>query len=291
MLAMLIGAHISTEGGLHTALDRAVEEGCDALQIFTKNKGTWAAKPLTDEQLQAFQDRARATGHKPVVAHAAYLINLASPAKELRDKSTEALRVEVERCEALGISSLVLHPGSHGGTSDEEGLRRAATALDRVHRATRGFRTRILLETSAGQGSSICVSFASIGNLIDRVRDPERLGVCVDTCHIFAAGYELRTDEGYHRSMAELEEHVGSSRVLCLHINDSKKELGTRVDRHEHIGKGYLGSEGLRRILNDSRFAHAPFIFELPPENGMIRKNLAALRALVVRPRKTRSLT
>lgn len=285
---MLIGAHLSTEGGLHTAFDRAVEEGCDAFQIFTKNKGAWAAKPLTEEQIKTFRDRSAATGSKPVVAHAAYLINLASPTKELSEKSTEALRIEIERCEALGISGLVLHPGSHGSTSEEEGLKRAAVALDKVHRATKGFRTRILLETSAGQGSSICVSFASIGSLIGRTKDPERLGVCVDTCHIFAAGYELRNDEGYEKTRTELEEQVGCSRVLCIHINDSKKDFGTRVDRHEHIGKGFIGEDGLRRVLNDPRLAHAIFVFELPPEDGMVRKNLAALRALVKRRRAPR---
>lgn len=280
MPRMLTGAHLSTEGGLHTAFDRAVAEGCDAFQIFTKNKGAWAAKPLAEEQVKAFHERHAATGKKPVVAHAAYLINLASPSKELREKSTEALRIEVERCEALGISGLVLHPGSHGDTSDEEGLKRAGAAIDKVHRATKGFSTRILLENSAGQGSSICVSMESLGSLLARTREPERLGVCLDTCHLFAAGYELRTHEGFEKTMSEIEKHIGAANVRCVHINDSKKELGTRVDRHEHLGRGFVGLQGLGRVLNESRLGTSLFIFELPPDDGMIGKNLAALRKL-----------
>jgi deoxyribonuclease-4 len=292
---MLFGAHLSTEGGLPTAFDRADEEGCDTLQIFTKNKGAWAARPLTKDEINAFRARASAfraradafrarasaSRARPVVAHSAYLINIASPSKDLRKKSIEALRVELERCEALGIDYLVLHPGSHGGTGEDEGLRRVAASLDRVHRATKGFTAKILLETAAGQGSSVCARFPSLGAILRRVKDPGRLGVCVDTCHVFAAGYDLRTREGYEAAMDELDREVGVENVLCIHANDSKKELGTRVDRHEHIGRGCLGLAGLRRIVNDPRLAKVPFIFELPPENGMTRVNLAALRGLV----------
>jgi len=278
---MLFGAHVSVEGGLWTAFDRAEETGCDCFQIFTKNKGAWAANPLTDEQVKAFRERAKASSAGPVVAHAAYLMNLASPQAALRSKSTEALRVEVERCESLGIPFLVLHPGSHTQSGEEKGLERVVKGLDRVHRSTRGFETRILLETSAGQGSSVCHRFASLGSILDRVKDPERLGVCVDTCHIFAAGYDLRTPRGYKATIEELDREVGLSRVLCIHVNDSKKELGTRVDRHEHLGRGCLGRKGLKRIVNDRRLARVPFIFELPPQDDMIRKNLAVLRALV----------
>jgi len=284
---MLIGAHLSTEGGLPTAFDRARDEGCEAFQIFTKNKGAWAARPLTQDEIKEFRDKASVKPRKPVVAHAAYLINIASPSRVLQRKSTAALRVELERCEALGIDGLVLHPGSHLGTSEDEGLKRVQTALDEVHRATRGFRTKILLENSAGQGSSVCVALASIGKLLRSVKTPERLGVCIDTCHLFAAGYDLRSRETYDAVMEELEREIGSERVLCIHLNDSKRELGSRIDRHEHLGRGLLGLEGIRRILTDRRFARTPFIFELPPENGMIRKNLAVLRRLAkpARPR------
>lgn len=285
---MLIGAHVSTEGGLSTAFDRADEDGCDTFQIFTKNKGAWAAKPLTVEQIKSFRERASAPPRKPVFAHAAYLINIASPAAALNEKSLAALRIELERCEALGIDGLVLHPGSHSDTSEDEGLQRAAAALDEIHRTTPGFRAKILLENSAGQGSSVCSRLGSLGKLLRSVKEPHRLGVCIDTCHLFAAGYDLRSRATHAAVMAELEDEIGSEKVLCIHLNDSKKELGSRVDRHEHLGKGLLGLEGIGRILRDRRFAHAPFIFELPPENGMIRKNLAVLRR-ILKPGRTRS--
>lgn len=280
------GAHLSAAGGLHTVFDRAEEAACDCVQLFTKNKGAWAAKPLTEDDVKAFRSRAAASPVRPVVAHAAYLLNLASPFAELRERSTTALLVELERCEALGVPFLVLHPGSHAETSEEEGLRHVVACLNRVHARSRGFQSRILLETSAGQGSSVCSSFASLGWLLREARDGERLGVCLDTCHVHAAGYELRTAAGYRKTLVELEAEVGSSRVLCIHINDSKKELGSRVDRHEHLGEGDLGLEGLRRIVQDGRFDSVPFIFELPPEDDRVRRNLEVLRKLSVpRPR------
>ncbi|MBI4605375.1 MAG: deoxyribonuclease IV, partial [Planctomycetes bacterium] len=206
--------------------------------------------------------------------------NIASPSRELREKSTEALRVELERCEALGIPSLVLHPGSHGGAGEEAGLARAARALDRVHRATRGFEARILLENAAGQGASISSGLRSIGELLRRAKEPERLGVCLDTCHLLAAGYEIRTPEGYEAFSHQLEREVGAREVRCIHANDSKRELGSRVDRHEHIGRGRFGRSGLRWIVTDPRFRQVPFISELPPEDGMVEANLAALRRI-----------
>jgi deoxyribonuclease-4 len=268
---------------LHTAFDRADALGCAALQVFTKNKGAWAARPLADDEVRAFRDRARSSRVKLVLAHAAYLINIASPSADLRRKSAEALRVEVDRCEVLGISYLVLHPGSHLGAGEEAGIKAAAASLDRVHAATRGYRTRILLETAAGQGSSICHRFAALGSLLARVRNPERLGACADTCHLFAAGYDLRSDEGYQAAMAELDREVGCERILCFHGNDSKRELGSRVDRHEHIGRGHLGRAAFRRLLRDARFAAVPLVTELPPENDMNRVNLAVLRRLAGR--------
>ena len=277
---MILGAHVSTQGGLATAFDRAEADGCDCFQIFTKNKGAWAARPLVEEEVRAFRGRAKSSRSSPVLAHAAYLLNVASPSNEVRARSLEALRIEVERCEVLGIPSLVLHPGCHMGSGEEAGIARAVESLDEVHAATRGFSTRILIETSAGQGSSICTTPESIGGILGRVREPERLGVCLDTCHLFAAGYDLRTAEGYALAMETLEREVGLERVLCIHANDSKRELGSRVDRHEHIGRGLLGREAFRRLLTDPRFARVPFVIELPPEDGMIRKNLAALRRL-----------
>jgi deoxyribonuclease-4 len=282
---MLFGAHLSTAGGLETAFDRADEERCDAFQIFTKNKGAWAAKALTDEQVRGFRARAATSRARPVVAHSAYLINIASPSTDLFGKSVDALRIELERCEALGIDYLVLHPGSHGATSEDAGLRRVTKALDSIHRATKGFTSKILLENAAGQGSAVCAPLSSIGKVFRGVKEPERLGVCIDTCHLFAAGYDLRTPDGYGATIDELEREFGAQNVRCIHANDSKKELGTRVDRHEHIGRGCIGAAGMKRVVNDPRFSHAPFIFELPPEDGMIGVNLKILRGFLASPR------
>ena len=277
---MKLGAHVSAAGGLATAFDRGEEAGCDCIQIFTKNKGAWAARPLGDEEISEFRSRARRSSIGPVVTHASYLLNLASPEKELRDKSVDALRIELERCEALGIPSLVLHPGAHKETGEAAGLKRVVSGLNRAHRQTAGFKVRVLLENSAGQGSSVCSDFASLGRIIDGVKEPERLGVCIDTCHAFAAGYELRTAEGYDETKAALKKAVGLRKVRCLHLNDSKKDLGSRVDRHEHIGDGFLGREAFRHVLTDGSFRNVPMIFELPPDNGMLEKNLRILRQL-----------
>jgi deoxyribonuclease-4 len=282
---MIFGAHLSTAGGLATAFDRADQEGCEALQIFTKNKGMWAARPLATEEIAAFRARAQRSPVRVVVAHAAYLINIASPTKALREKSAAALRVELDRCEALGIHALVFHTGSHGDTSETEGVRRLAKELDGLHRSTRGYKTHVVVENSAGQGFSVGMRLTSIAELLGRVRDPERLRVCLDTCHLFAAGYELRTEDGYADFAEELDGTFGAAKVFCIHLNDSKKELGSRVDRHEHIGRGLIGARGLGNVVNDPKFRDLPFIFELPPDNGMTRVDLTAARALVRRSR------
>lgn len=280
---MILGAHLSTAGGLWTVFDRAVEARADAIQIFTKNKGMWAARPLGDEEVRLFRSRAREAPRRPLFAHAAYLINLASPVEAIRRRSIDALRIEVERCEILGIPHLVLHPGCHMGEGESKGIRLAASGLNEVIRSTRGFGARILLEVSSGQGSSICRRLESLAALVERVRDAERTGACLDTCHLFAAGYDLRTVEGYEATLDEIERHVGLDRVLCVHTNDSKRELGSRVDRHEHIGRGLLGKDAFRMLVNDSRLERIPLVLELPPENDMNRKNLRLLRSLIRR--------
>lgn len=277
----ILGAHVSAAGGLHTAFDRAEEVGCDTMQIFTKNKGAWQAKPLEDDAIATFRKRAKESTVGPVVTHASYLLNLASPDAALRKKSSEALRIELERNEALGIPYLVLHPGAHKETGEAHGLGRVNTALNRVLGWTEGFKGKILLENSAGQGSSVCRRFESLGRLLNESAVPDRLGVCIDTCHLFAAGYELRDKAGYAETMAELESQVGIAAVLCLHLNDSKRELGSRVDRHEHIGEGEIGVEAFRQLLGDPRFRKVPMIFELPPEDDRLRTNLELLRGLV----------
>jgi deoxyribonuclease-4 len=278
---MLMGAHVSAAGGLSTAFDRAEAAECQAMQIFTKSPGVWAAPPLGQDEVLAFRARAAASPVRIAVVHAAYLINIASPQAAIRDRSMEALRIELERVEALGIPFLVLHPGAHMGDGEPAGLRRVVGALDRVLGETAGFRARVLLENSSGQGTSLASRFASLGAVLGSVRDPDRLGVCIDTCHTFAAGYDLRSRAGYEAAVEELRREVGLESVRCVHANDSKRELGSRVDRHEHIGRGYLGLGAFRRLVNDPRFAGLPCIVELPPEGGMDRANVLALRRLV----------
>ncbi len=278
---MFFGAHMSISGGLETAFDRAESAGCEALQIFTKSTGMWKAKTLAEEEIRAFRARAANARPMPVLAHAAYLINIASPSKPLREKSIQALFIELERCEALAIPGLVLHAGAHMGAGEEAGIKNLIASLDALHARARGFKSEILLETSAGQGSSIGWRFGDLGRALKGIKEPERLGFCVDTCHIFAAGYDIRTRSGYRTAMEELDGAVGLERVRCVHANDSKKDLGSRVDRHEHIGKGYIGLEGFKHFINERRFKRLPFLLETPKEDRMDEVNLAVLKKLV----------
>ncbi|MGQ9592182.1 MAG: deoxyribonuclease IV [Planctomycetota bacterium] len=277
---MILGAHLSTQGGLPTAFDRAEALGCDTFQIFTKNRGAWASRALRDDEVGTFRSRALSSRVRPVFAHAAYLLNPASPDGRLRARSAAALRDEIERCERLGIPYLVLHPGHHMGAGERAGERRIAAALDRVFRETRGFRAKVLLENSAGAGSSSCASFAALGRVLADVRDPERLGVCVDTCHAFAAGYDLRSPEAYEAAVDELRREVGLRKVRLFHVNDSRGALGSRVDRHASVGRGRLGKEAFRNLLGDRRFRRVPMLFELPPVGKTMERNLCVLRAI-----------
>jgi deoxyribonuclease-4 len=221
-------------------------------------------------------------GMRPVVGHASYLLNLCSPRDDLWRKSIDTLGIELERCEALGVPWLVLHPGAHVGTGEEAGLVRMARALGEVHAATPGFQTRLLLETTAGQGTKLGYRFEHLAWLLEQTPEGERLGICLDTCHVFAAGYELRTPEGYAATMGAFDRVVGLERLEALHLNDSKGELGSRKDRHEHIGKGYIGLEGFHHVLNDPRLAGLPGILETPKSDDLHedRENLAVLRSL-----------
>lgn len=280
---MRLGAHESISGGLHLAFDRAQSVGCDAVQLFVKSSRAWAVKPLTEEEIRLFQERAAQTGIHPVVGHASYLPNPAAPDEDLWRKSVETLIVELERCEALGIPYLVLHPGSHMGTGEEEGLRRVARALGEIHAATPGFRARILLETTAGQGHNLGYRFEQLAWLIENTPEGDRLGVCLDTCHVFAAGYDLRTPEAYEETLATFDRIIGLDRLCVVHFNDCKGPLGGRLDRHEHIGKGQLGLEAFRLFVNDPRFAELPGLLETPKSEDLHedRENLAVLRSLV----------
>jgi deoxyribonuclease-4 len=281
----LFGAHVSIAGGCHEALRIAVEHRCDTVQLFTKNSNQWAGKPLTDADVALFKQKRRGSKLKFPTAHDSYLINLASPDETLRRRSIEAFVDEVQRAERLGLSYLVTHPGAQMGSGDEAGLERVAQALDEVHARTVGYKVKVLLEATAGQGSCLGHRFEHLAAIIKQVATPKRLGVCLDTCHIFAAGYPLGSNAEYQATMNEFHRVVGLKWLKLFHLNDSKKPLGSRVDRHEHIGKGCLGVEPFRRIVNDPHFAKLPMILETPKEEGdnsdMDTVNLAALRGLV----------
>jgi len=278
------GSHMSMAGGHDRAVHAAHAVGFSTVQVFTKSNNQWRAAPLTDAHVSAFRSALAETGVLEPVAHASYLINLGSPDDTLWEKSIASLVTEIERGEALGIGDLVIHPGAHVGTGEDAGLARIARGLDEVHARTRGVTLKIALETTAGQGSCLGHRFEHLKQLFDRVEAPERLGICVDTCHIFAAGYPLETSSEYHDTMGALERIVGLDRVRVLHLNDSQKKLGSRVDRHAGIGRGQIGLEPFRRIVNDPRFRHLPMILETPKGEAdgqdLDAVNLGILRGL-----------
>jgi deoxyribonuclease-4 len=263
-MSHLFGAHMSIAGGHHKAATAARAAGFDTVQVFTKSSNQWKAKPLTDADLSAWKAALAELKIVDPVAHNSYLINLASPDDALWEKSIDAMTVEVERCEALGIRDLVAHPGAHVGSGEEAGLARIAKALDEVHRRTRGLSVSIDLETTAGQGSCLGCQFEHLGAIFAQVAEPDRLGVCVDTCHVFAAGYSMHTHEGYNRAIEALDRHVGVPRVRVWHLNDSVKPCGSRVDRHAGIGRGQLGLEAFRLLLTDPRFDGLRMVLETP---------------------------
>lgn len=280
-----LGSHTSIAGGLYKAVERAHAVGCDCVQIFTKNGNQWRAKPILPAEAEQFRATLAALAIGYPIAHNSYLINLASPDDALWRRSVEAMVVEVNRAEELGLAYVVTHPGASLDSGEEQGLRRIVAALDDVHAETRGVGVRILLETTAGQGSCLGCRFEHLATILNGVREPERLGVCVDTCHIFAAGYPLATVDEYRETMKQFATIVGLEQVKAFHLNDSKRELGSRVDRHEHIGQGLLGLEPFRHLLNDGRFEHVPMYLETP--KGLVDGeeldviNLRTLRGLI----------
>jgi len=276
----LIGAHISTQGGLHTVFERASAIKASALAMFAKNSNQWKGKTLTAEAIAEFRELRNV---RPIVTHASYLINLATTSAEFHAKSIAAMIDELDRAEQLGIHGVVLHPGAHLGAGVDSGLDQIARSLDRIHAAIPDHRVVTLLETAAGQGSCLGCTFEELGRVISLVDDKRRVGICIDTCHVFAAGYDIRTRAGYERMIAEVDEHVGVENVGAFHINDSKKPLGSRVDRHEHIGKGELGLDAFSFVVNDPRFARIPKLIETPKtvETVSDRKNLRLLRSLI----------
>ena len=280
--ALLLGAHMSIAGGVEKSILRGESIGCRAVQIFTKNSNQWRARPLEEEEIRSFHENREKTGIF-VFGHTSYLINLASADDDLWQKSVESFVLEVERCASLGLPYLVTHPGAHLGAGEEVGLRRIAGALDEICAQTKGLPVTILLETTAGQGSSLGCRFEHLAEIIEGCSYPERLGVCFDTCHAFAAGYDLRTPEAYEETFARLDSLVGLELVKAIHLNDSKGALGSRLDRHEHIGFGHLGTEPFRLLLNDPRFRRLPMVLETPKGKDLKEdvQNLAVLRSLL----------
>ncbi|MFH1336931.1 MAG: deoxyribonuclease IV [Candidatus Zixiibacteriota bacterium] len=279
---LLIGAHMSIAGGVYNSLIFGKDLGCTTIQIFTKNNNQWKAKELTSEDVKKFVENQKKTGISPVVGHNGYLINLASPKEDIYQQSLGSMLIELQRAELLALPYLVMHPGSHLGTGEKAGMKKIAHSIDWLHRNTKGFQVKICLETTAGQGSAIGFRFEQIAEIIEMVKENQRLGVCYDTCHTFAAGYDIRIQKSYEETFKEFDNIVGISQLKVFHINDSMKDLNSRVDRHQHIGEGKIGLEGFRLLINDSRWEKTPKILETPKEDGIEKdqKNLKVLRKL-----------
>lgn len=280
----LFGAHMSVSGGLRLAFDRLATIGGEALQIFTANQRQWQPKLPDEQELRLFREKRHALAGIPVASHDSYLINLASPKPETEQKSIAALAGELRRCAALGVEYVVMHPGAHLGKGVAAGLNRFTANLDQAFgEAAVGREVMVLLETTAGQGTSLGADFSELAEIISGSAFSAQLGVCFDTCHVFAAGYDLRTPAAYRQTMAEFDQAVGLERLKFFHINDSQKELGSRVDRHEHIGRGRIGAEGFRSLVNDPRFAHHPMVLETPKSEDLHedRENLQLLKSFL----------
>ena len=286
---MLLGAHMSIAGGVFNAPVRGKTIGCDTIQIFVKNASRWVGKEITDEDVEKFRDAKKETGIAPIFAHNSYLINLASPDDALYEKSINAMLDELERSERLKLPFIVVHPGAHVGSGEEAGLKRIAAAVNALFEKTKGHKVKIALETTAGQKSNLGYKFEHLAALIKAINDKKRIRVCYDTCHTFAAGYDLRTKKAYEATFAEFDKVIGVKRICAFHINDSVKELGSRIDRHAHIGQGHIGLSGFRLLLNDERFANVPMVLETPkgPDIAEDVMNLKVLRGLI-RKRKNK---
>lgn len=278
---------MSIAGGYYKAVEAAAEHGCDCVQLFTKNNNQWRAKPMTDEDGRRFRRALRRLGIKSPLAHASYLINLATPDDRLWRRSIDAMIEELQRAALLGIPYVVVHPGSYTTSSEEQGLRRIAQALDRIHRQTPQLKTRVALETTAGQGSNLGWRLEHLAWVLRHVEQPQRLAFCLDTCHLFAAGYPLAPAAEYEGTMKQIDRLLGRRRVKAIHLNDSKGPRGSRLDRHMNIGYGHVSLEGFRLLLNDPRWQRTPMYLETPkgidPVTGLSwdMRNLALLRALV----------
>lgn len=280
---MPFGAHESIAGGMEKSILRGQQATCDTIQIFNKSSNQWRAKELKTEEIDEFFRLIDETGVTVATSHTSYLINIASPDPALNEKSYEALKVEMERCQRLKIPNLVMHPGSHVGTGEEAGMDRIAKNINRLLDELSGDNVCLLLETTAGQGSHLGYKFEELAYMIDRVDDKSRVGVCLDTCHIFAAGYPISKPKDYKQTMKQFDDLIGLDRLHIIHMNDSKKEFGSRKDRHEHIGKGEIGIEAFRNFVNDKLLKDVPMILETPKGEDLEDdiKNLKVLRGLV----------
>jgi len=282
-----VGAHMSVAGGVSKAVDRAEAHGCEALQIFTKNGNRWQGKPLDPDDVKRFRARIEETAIRPVVSHASYLINLATSFEALRRQSIDAFIDELDRAEALGLLGVVVHPGTCTAGSEEEGLRLIAAAIGQALAARAGSATLVLLEHTAGQGRTLGYRFEHLAAIIDHLNGSPRVGVCLDTCHLLASGYDIVTDLGYRETFEAFDRLVGLGRLKAIHANDSKKPCASRVDRHEHIGRGCLGEEPFRRLLHDPRFRGLPLLIETEKSPAPSRAGAIVLDPLDVQNLET----
>jgi deoxyribonuclease-4 len=282
-MIQLLGAHTSTSGGTAAAVELADKLGFTAMQIFSKNNTRWAQRPFKESEIQDFKKKLKNSNIKYVCVHDSYLINLCADNPEFKKKSDEAFLDEIERCQQLGIEYLNFHPGSHGGKGEKEGIKVIAESINIAHDKTKGYKVSSMLEATAGQGSAIGYRFEHLREIIDMVEDKVRMSVCIDTAHIFAAGYDIRTPDAYKKTIKEFDDVVGLEYLKCFHMNDSKKPLGSRVDRHEHISKGLIGLEGFRNIMNDKKVAHIPKILETPKGKEHLEdvENIKILKSLI----------
>ncbi|OGQ36354.1 MAG: deoxyribonuclease IV [Deltaproteobacteria bacterium RIFCSPHIGHO2_12_FULL_43_9] len=280
----LFGAHISTSGGVEKSIERAIELNCEAIQIFTKNNNQWNGKPLTEESIKAFKDGVKKAKIKVTNSHDSYLINLCSTDKNISKKSHDAFLDELNRAEELALDYVVMHPGAHLGKGESAGLKTLTRAFNNLMKETRGYKVLTLIESTAGQGSNIGYKFEHLKEILDGVTEPERFGVCLDTCHLYAAGYDISTKDGYEKTFSEFNKIVGIKQIKMFHLNDSKRELASRVDRHEHIGEGKIGRDGFKFLVNDQRFKNHAMIIETPKEDDFMKfdsKNLNFLKSLL----------
>jgi deoxyribonuclease-4 len=282
-MEQLLGAHTSTAGGVSKSIERAEKLGFTAIQIFTKNNNRWFQKQLDEKEISKFRINLKNSNIKFVVSHDSYLINLCAKDKSILRKSREAFLDELTRCEQLGIPYLNFHPGSHLGVGEKEGIKLIVESLNIIHNKTKNFKVRSMLEATAGAGTAIGYRFEQLRGIIDLVDNKKRMNVCIDTAHIFAAGYDIKNPKNYKKVIKEFDEVIGLERLKCFHMNDSKKELGSRRDRHEHIGKGFIGKDGFSNIMNDKRLKNIPKILETPKGKQMKEdiRNIKTLLSLI----------